>query len=325
MTQIVRQTLSTALGSQVSDQNLRHLVDVIASACWSIARAVRTSAMDGNLGVTDRVNVQGEDQKPLDILANDLFMQALQPCLQVAAALSEEVDDVTWLKEPEKDDFIVSFDPLDGSSNLDVNLSVGTIFAIGKIKADGDRDILHSGRHVICAGYAIYGPSTMLVLTFGDRVDGYTLDLERDEFVLTHPNMQIPREASEFAVNMSRQRHWRTPVARYVADCIAGPNGPRGKAFNMRWTASMVADVHRILTRGGIFLYPSDTENQAQGGKLRLMYEAIPMALITQAAGGRATDGQTPILDLMPTDPHQRVPVILGSADEVAQVAAAFT
>ena len=320
----LRQTLNTVLALRVQDHDLVGLLDAIASACWSIAREVRTSAIDGNLGATDSVNVQGEDQKPLDILANDLFMQAIRPCASVAAALSEEVEEITWFKQPKQGDFLVSFDPLDGSSNLDVNLSVGTIFSISRVKADGDRNVLHSGHDVICAGYAIYGPSTMLVLTFGQGVDGFTLDLDADTFVLTHPNMRIATESAEFAVNMSRMRHWHPPIIQYIEDCMAGPDGPRAKAFNMRWTASMVADVHRILTRGGVFLYPADTDNESQGGKLRLMYEAIPMAVIAQAAGGSATDGATPILDLVPSGPHQRISVILGSADEVAHVAAAY-
>ena len=316
-------SLSKMLAQRVSDPDLVQLLDAIASACWSIARAVRTSALDDNQGSTDTVNVQGEAQKPLDILANDLFMQALDPCSRVAAALSEEVEEVTWLKSPQKGDFIVSFDPLDGSSNIDVDLSVGTIFSISTIVADNDQEVLQKGRNLLVAGYAIYGPSTVFVLTLGDFVDGFTLDLEADEFLLTYPDMRIPFEASEFAINVSRQRHWPQPVSQYVADCISGPDGPRGKAFNMRWTASLVADFHRILTRGGVFLYPVDEENEAEGGKLRLMYEAIPMAFITEAAGGAATDGIDSILDLQPTASHQRVGVVLGSSDEVQRIAAA--
>lgn len=240
------------------------------------------------------MNALGEIQKPLDILAGDLFMQACRPCAQLTATLSEEVDEVTWLKEPEKGDFLSAFDPLYGSSNLDVNLSVGSIFGITRVKSDGVYDILPQGRDVICAGYAIYGSSTMFVLTLGTRVDGFTLNPDADSFVLTHPNMQIPPEALEFAINMSRQGFWDAAVRSYIADCVAGVDGPRRKAFNMRWTASMVADVHHILTRGGVFLYPTDTENMISGGKLRLMYEAIPMARIVEAAGGTALDGMHP-------------------------------
>jgi fructose-1,6-bisphosphatase I len=218
----LHQTLNTVLAQRVQDHDLAGLVDMIASACWSIARAVRTSALDGNLGATDRVNVQGEDQKPLDILANDLFMQAIGPCARVAAALSEEVDNVTWLKAPEQGDFLLSFDPVDGSSNLDVNMAVGSIFAITRVKEDGDKTILHKGRDVVCVGYAIYGPATMFVLTFGNTVDGFTLDADQDSFVLTHPNMRIPQEGAECAINASRQQWWDAPTKSYVDQCLAG-------------------------------------------------------------------------------------------------------
>ncbi len=312
------------MSGRQGDPDLAVLIDAVASACWRISKLVRTASLDGNLGSTSSVNVQGEVQKPLDILSHKAFDDSLRRCQRVAGFLSEEQEEVTWFKSPAPGDFIVSCDPLDGSSNLDVNLSVGTIFAIAKVPETGDGNVLRSGREMICAGYAIYGPSTILVLALGGQVDGFTLDETEDTFVLTHPNMRIPEETSEFAINAARRRHWDDTVQRYVDACVAGPEGPRGRAFNMRWTASMVADVHRILTRGGIFLYPVDAANAASGGKLRLMYEAIPMAVIAETAGGAATDGRLPILDIVPDDPHQRVAVVLGSRAEVSRLAAAY-
>lgn len=312
-------SLATYLREHLDDPDFGTLVEAVASACWSISKAVRESALNGHLGESGQTNVQGEEQKPLDILADDLFMRACRTSSRLAATVSEEVEQVTWLKDPVAGDFVLSFDPLDGSSNLDVNIAVGSIFSIARVDERDMRNVLISGRDVICAGYAIYGPSTMLVLTFGSRVDGFTLDLDQDDFVLTHSNMLVPTDASEFAINMSRQRLWDAQTHYYIDGCLAGPNGPRGKAFNMRWTASMVADVHRILMRGGIFLYPVDQENKPKGGRLRLLYEAIPMAKIIEVAGGLATDGQNPILGLCPTNPHERVGVILGSRNEVAR------
>ncbi|MDA7424097.1 class 1 fructose-bisphosphatase [Thalassococcus lentus] len=321
MTGQARVSLTAFIADEQDDPHLGALVDAVASACWSISRIVRKAALDGNLGTTNCHNVQGEDQKPLDILANDEFFRALGQCPQVAAVLSEEVGEVIWMKAPKRGDFTLSCDPLDGSSNLDANLSVGTIFAVGQVANDGDRTVLKTGRSLRCAGYAVYGPSTMFVLALNGQVNGFTLDEDADDFVLTHPNLKIPPETSEFAINASRQAHWDDAVTDYVEGCIAGEQGPRAKTFNMRWTASMVADVHRILTRGGVFLYPADAQNRSQGGKLRLMYEAIPMAMIAEAAGGAATDGIAPILDIEPQGPHQRIAVVLGSSSEVSLIA----
>ncbi|MEP5154877.1 class 1 fructose-bisphosphatase [Planktotalea sp.] len=308
-------TLNAYLASEVSDPDLIDLIDRIASACWKIGQVVRDSALDGNQGHAGTVNPQGEEQKPIDLIADDIFRTSCVQNSNVAVLISEEVEDITTLSTAQSGGFVVAYDPLDGSSNLDVNLSVGSIFAISRLGAD--LDPLPEGRSLECAGYAIYGPSTMLVLTFGARVVGFTLDVTAEDYVLTQADMRIPAEASEFAINVSRSRHWDAQVSAYVEGCIAGPTGPRGKAFNMRWTASMVADVHRILMRGGVFLYPTDAENQAQGGKLRLFYEAFPMAMITEVAGGRASNGQTDILDVTATSAHQRTSVILGARDEV--------
>ena len=315
-------TLRRYLTASEQPANLIFLLEDIASACRVIATLVREGAFAGNLGSAGAVNVQGETQKTLDILANDAFERICSNSPRLAALVSEEVEEVTWLKEPEAGDYLLYFDPLDGSSNLDVNLSVGSIFAVMQVEKDGDRNVLHAGRRQLCAGYALYGPSTMLVLTDGAEVSGFTCQHGTGDFLLTHPKMQVPEETSEFAINTSRYRHWDAPIRRYVDECVAGEEGPRGRSFNMRWTASMVAEIHRILTRGGVFLYPADRENRKAGGKLRLMYEANPMAMIIEQAGGAATTGLAPILDIAPTGPHQRVPVILGSNAEVARLIA---
>ena len=318
-------TLNKYLDRYAGEVSLVDLIDRIASACWSISKLVRASALQDNQGSTDQVNPQGEAQKPLDILADEVFARTCQPNKNLAALISEEVEDVTWLRPATEGAYVLAYDPLDGSSNLDVDLSVGSIFAVSKMRSDNPKDVLPNGQELVCSGYAIYGPSTMFVLTFGDRVDGFTLDEASDSFVLTHPNMTIPPFATEFAINVSRLRHWDNVIQRYVADCIEGPNGVRGNSFNMRWTASMVADVHRILVRGGVFLYPVDAENKAAGGKLRLLYEAMPMAMIVEAAGGAASDGQHALRDIEPTTHHQRTSVILGARDEVDLIRAAYS
>ena len=218
----------------------------------------------------------------------------------------------------------MSFDPLDGSSNIDVNISVGTIFSITKcpegIENPTKEDFLIPGTEQICAGYALYGPSTMLVLTTGNGVNGFTLDRNIGEFILTHPNMTIPEDTREFAINSSNQRFWEAPVKKYVDECMQGTEGPRGENFNMRWVASMVAEVHRILVRGGIFMYPKDTKDPTKAGKLRIMYEANPMSMIVEQAGGVSHTGYERIMEIKPNDIHQRVPVILGSKNEVERV-----
>lgn len=305
------------------DKDLIFLLEDIATSCRIISHQIRGGAFAGRLGATDATNVQGETQKQLDVIANEVFVRHCSNCKRVAALVSEEVDEVYWLKDqPQAGDYLVYFDPLDGSSNLDVNLSVGSIFSISQlptaIDATDDRSVLRAGSEQISAGYSVYGPSTALVVTTGNGVNGFTHQQGTGEFRLTFPDMVIPESTSEFAINASRYTLWETPVKRYFDECIRGKEGPRGKTFNMRWTASMVAEVHRVLTRGGVFLYPRDAGNADAGGKLRLMYEANPMALIVEQAGGAATTGSDRILDLQPTSHHQRVPVILGSREEVA-------
>lgn len=321
----LRRFLTEAYRMGQIEPDLIFLLEDIASACRSISNHVRNGAFDGTRGTTDAMNVQGEMQKPLDLLANNEFMRICSNSPRLAALVSEEVDEVVWVKsDPKPGDYLLYFDPLDGSSNLDVDLSVGSIFSVMQVQegatAEQAKNVLRKGAEQICAGYAIYGPSTILVLTTGTGVHGFTCEFGTGDFRLTHPDMVIPAESSEFAINASRQRMWDAPVRRYIDECLLGADGPRARDFNMRWTASMVADVHRILTRGGVFLYPQDAGNTRSGGKLRLMYEANPMGMIVENAGGSASTGFSRILDIVPASPHQRVPVILGSTQEVERI-----
>ena len=316
----LRRFLTDHAGSHSLDTDLIFLIEDIASACRSIGNRLRNAAFEGNHGLAGDTNVQGEDQKKLDVIADEVFASICESSPRLAALVSEEREDPIWLKDPEAGDYLLFYDPLDGSSNIDVNLSVGSIFSICTAKVDGDRDVLKPGHTQHCSGYAIYGPTMMLVLTLGSGVHGFSCEYGTGDFWLTHPQMTIPEETAEFAINASRYRFWDRAVRRYVDECLAGSTGPRGRDFNMRWTASMVAEVHRILIRGGVFLYPADDDNRAAGGKLRLLYEASPMALLIEQAGGAASDGAIRILDIQPTGHHQRVPVILGSANEVEQI-----
>ncbi len=301
------------------------LLNDIVTACKAISNAVNKGALVGIMGALESENVQGEVQKKLDVIANEIMIRSNEWAGHLAGMASEEMD--TPYAIPDKyplGKYLLLFDPLDGSSNVDVNISVGSIFSILRApvpnRPAGLNDFLQPGVKQVCAGYALYGSSTMLVLTLGHGVNGFTLDREVGEFILTHPNMTIPEDTREFAINASNRRFWEPPVQRYVEECLAGKEGPRGKDFNMRWVASMVAEVHRILTRGGIFMYPRDTKDPAKPGKLRLMYEANPMALIVEQAGGAASTGYERILDIQPEGLHQRVPVILGSKNEVETV-----
>jgi fructose-1,6-bisphosphatase I len=303
------------------------LLNDIVTACKMISNQVNHGALVGALGSAGSENVQGETQKKLDVLSNQMFIQCTEWSGHVGALASEEMDAIYEIpKEYPRGKYLLTFDPLDGSSNIDVNVSVGTIFSILRMAdADGDateQDFLKAGTEQVAAGYALYGPSTMLVLTTGNGVNGFTLDQNIGEFILTHADMTIPAETAEFAINASNSRFWEAPVKRYVDECLAGKDGPRGKDFNMRWIASMVAEVHRILTRGGIFMYPMDAKmaEKGQGGKLRLLYEANPMSFVVEQAGGASITGQQRIMELQPEGLHQRVPVILGSRNEVERI-----
>jgi len=305
--------------------DLRLLMEVVARAVKAIAVNVSKGALADVLGEAGSDNVQGEAQKKLDVIANDILIQANEWGGHLAAMASEEVEEIRPIpSDYPRGGFLLLFDPLDGSSNIDVNISVGTIFSVLKCP-DGnaeptEADFMQPGTSQVAAGYSVYGPATQLVLTVGDGVHGFTLDREMGSFIYTHPNMTIPEDTKEYAINASNQRYWEPPVQRYISELQAGKEGPRERDFNMRWVASMVADVHRILTRGGVFMYPMDSKMKAQGGKLRLMYEANPMAMIVEAAGGAATTGRERILSIQPTKLHQRVPVVLGSKNEVERV-----
>jgi len=301
------------------------LISDIIMACKQIAHDVNKGELIGVLGTAGSENVQGETQKKLDIITNEVFIKSTEWGGHLAAMASEEMDDVYPIpsKYP-KGKYLLVFDPLDGSSNVDVNISVGTIFSILRapkgVENPTAMDFLQPGTSQVCAGYALYGPATMLVITTGHGVNGFTLDGDIGEFMLTHPKMTIPADTLEFAINSSNERFWEKPVQRYVEECIAGKTGPRGINFNMRWVASMVAEVHRILTRGGVFLYPKDTKDPTKGGKLRLLYEANPMSFVVEQAGGTSSSGYERIMDIKPSGLHQRVPVILGSKNEVNRI-----
>jgi fructose-1,6-bisphosphatase I len=302
--------------------DLRLLLEVVARACKSISHAVNKGALGGVLGSAESENVQGEVQKKLDIIANEVLLEANEWGGHLAAMASEEMDSIYLVPNRyPQGEYLLMFDPLDGSSNIDVNVSIGTIFSVLK-KADGslgvtEQDFLQPGKQQVAAGYCVYGPQTTLVLTVGDGVAMFTLDREQGSFVLTQENVQVPADTKEFAINMSNMRHWDEPVRRYIDECLQGKEGPRGKDFNMRWIASMVADVHRILTRGGVFMYPWDKREPHKPGKLRLLYEANPMSWLIEQAGGASTNGKERILDLKPGQLHERVSVILGSKNEV--------
>ena len=306
---------------------LRLLLEVVARACKSISQAVNKGALGGILGSAGSENVQGEVQKKLDIIANEVLIEANEWGGHLAAMASEEMDSIYAVPNRyPQGEYLLLFDPLDGSSNIDVNVSIGTIFSVLKKPEGGqavsEQDFLQAGNKQVAAGYCVYGPQTTLVLTVGKGVAMFTLDREQGSFVLTQDGVQVPPDTKEFAINMSNMRHWDAPVKRYIDECLQGKEGPRGKDFNMRWIASMVADVHRILTRGGVFMYPWDKREPDKAGKLRLMYEANPMAWLIEQAGGAATNARQRILDLQPTKLHERVSVVLGSKNEVDRITA---
>ncbi|TXH02847.1 MAG: class 1 fructose-bisphosphatase [Nevskiaceae bacterium] len=307
--------------------DLRLLIEVVARACKSISIAVGKGALGGVLGDAGTGNIQGEAQKKLDVLSNEILLEANEWGGHVAALASEEMDHPHPIPHGyPKGGYLLVFDPLDGSSNIDVNISVGTIFSVLKVPEGvtepDESAFLQPGVKQVAAGYTVYGPSTMLVLTVGDGVNVFTLDRELGSFVLTQRGVKIPEDTKEYSINASNERFWEPPVQRYIGELKAGKEGPRGKDFNMRWVASMVADVHRIITRGGVFMYPLDSKTKDKGGKLRLLYEANPMSFIVEQAGGAATTGRERILDIQPAKLHQRVPVILGSKNEVERVTA---
>jgi fructose-1,6-bisphosphatase I len=308
--------------------DLRLLIETIARACKGISTRVNKGALADGHASTENTNIQGEVQKKLDVLSNEILLEANEWGGNLAALASEEMENPQPIPTHyPRGEYLLLFDPLDGSSNIDVTISVGTIFSVlrcpklqdGAYCEPDEKAFLQPGTEQVAAGFAVYGPTTVFVLTVGDGAHGFTLDRETYTFVLTHPDIRIPPDTQEFAINVSNQRRWEPPVRRYIDECLAGKEGPRGKDFNMRWVASMVADVFRVLCRGGIFMYPRDSKNKE--GRLRLMYEANPMAFIVEQAGGAATDGKTRILELKPKGLHQRIAVVLGSKNEVDKVA----
>ena len=305
--------------------DLRLLIEVVSRACKNISNAVSKGALAGVLGQAGSDNVQGEAQKKLDVIANEVLLEANEWGGHLAAMVSEEMEGVHPIPHRyPKGEYLLLFDPLDGSSNIDVNVSIGTIFSVLRcpegVTEPDEAAFLQPGAKQVAAGFAVYGPATLLVLTLGHGVAVFTLDREMGSFVLTADQVKIPEDTSEFAINMSNMRNWEAPVKRYIDECLAGKTGPRGRDFNMRWIASMVADCFRILTRGGVFMYPQDSKHTK--GRLRLMYEANPMAFIIEQAGGAATNGRQRILDLQPEALHQRVGVVLGSKNEVERITA---
>ena len=309
------------------------LVLDVALACKAIARTVAFGDLGGMIGspeaVTTTVNVQGEEQKRLDVISNDYFMQMTEWGGHLAGMASEEMDHPYQIPASiPRGKYLLVFDPLDGSSNIDVNVTVGSIFSILRAPQDVidsgrdvvEADFLQPGTQQMAAGYALYGPTTMLVLTVGQGVAGFTPDPNLGQFMLTHPNLRVPEDTQEFAINASNSRFWEAPIKRYVDECLAGKTGPRGKDFNMRWIASMVAEAHRILMRGGVFMYPRDTKDLSKNGRLRLLYEANPVGMILEQAGGRASTGREPMLHVRPTSLHQRIGLVFGSKNEVERI-----
>ncbi|MDO8318768.1 class 1 fructose-bisphosphatase [Rhodoferax sp.] len=303
---------------------LRLLLEVVARACKRISQAVSKGALGDVMGSAESENVQGEMQKKLDIIANEVLIEANEWGGHLAAMASEEMEGIYVVPNRyPQGEYLLMFDPLDGSSNIDVNVSIGTIFSV-LVKPEGtgvsEQDFLQPGTQQVAAGYCVFGPQTTLVLTVGDGVSVFTLDREQGSFILTEEDLRVPDDTKEFAINMSNQRHWAAPVTHYIDECMQGKDGPRGKDFNMRWVGSMVADVHRILTRGGIFMYPWDKREPEKAGKLRLLYEANPMSWLIEQAGGSATNGKQRIMDITPTKLHERVSVFMGSKNEVERV-----
>lgn len=317
--------LNDHVGALETPEGLPAVLAVLGETCAAISRTVAGGALVGALGASGQVNVQDEEQKKLDIITNDMLREALAACASVFGLASEELDTVESTGRTGEGGYLVLFDPLDGSSNIDINAPVGTIFSVLPAPS-GEIDeaaFLQPGRNQVAAGYALYGAQSMLVLTTGRGVAAFTLDSD-GQWLRTGEDLAIPADTKEFAINMSNQRHWAEPVRRYIDGCLQGRDGRRGKDFNMRWVAAMVADVHRILMRGGVFLYPWDAREPNRAGKLRLMYEGNPMALLVEQAGGKATtDGRQPILDVQPSELHQRIAVALGSANEIDVLASA--
>lgn len=323
------QTLDQWMVEQGTDADVRAVISALDQAAIEIATAVQAAPLEGNLGAADNVNVQGEDQKVLDVMSNDISIARLLGCRSVRAMVSEENDEV--IQNPGKDEtasLLVCFDPLDGSSNIETSGAVGTIFSVARIDA-GQDDVSTSNALIThekqtAAGYFLYGAATLLVVTTGKSVAMFAHNPKSGDFELASANIRIPKAASEFSINMSHGQFWQPEMRVYIDECLAGKNGPRGKTFNMRWAGSMVADVHRVFARGGIFIYPSLNKKGSENGKLRLLYEGYPMAMLVEVAGGKALAGKIGFHEILPTSIHQRVPLALGSAEEIDYLKSKF-
>ena len=317
---LTRYLVEQQRNKDIVSAELRLLIEVVARACKSISNAINKGALAGVLGGAGTDNIQGEAQKKLDVIANDVLVEANEWGGYLAAMASEEMDEPQPIPHRfPRGEYLLVYDPLDGSSNIDVNVSVGTIFSVLRcpegVTDPDEKAFLQPGTKQVAAGFAVYGPATILVLTVGNGTVGFTLDRDSSSWILTQEKIEIPADTKEFAINMSNSRNWSAPVKRYIDECLAGATGPRGKDFNMRWVASMVADVYRILSRGGVFMYPTDSKYKE--GRLRLLYEANPMSFIVEQAGGASINGPQRIMDVQPSKLHQRQGVILGSKNEV--------
>ena len=322
---LTRYTIESEHRHPGSTGDFSGLLNAVATAVKIISNQVSRGALIGAPGSVGVENVQGEVQKKLDIISNEVMIGETEWTGHLAAMASAEMEDIYHVPAVgRRGKYLLVFDPLDGSSNIDASISVGTIFSILRspdpVAEPRAGHFLQPGVNQVCAGFALYGPSTMLILTTGDGVDGFTLDRDIGAFILTHPRLRIPADCGEFAINASNERFWEPPVRRYIQECLAGGTGPRGRDFNMRWIASLVAETYRILTRGGVVLYPSDNKEPARPGRLRLGQECNPIAFIVEQAGGRASTGRERVMHIQPTGLHQRVPLILGSRNEVERI-----
>ena len=301
------------------------LLNAVATAVKIISNQVSRGALASAAGSAGDQNVQGAARKKLDLISNEVMIGETEWTGHLAAMASAEMEGIYPIPATgRRGKYLLVFDPLDGSGDIDANISAGTIFSILRSPDPGAEPqaghFLQPGTAQVCAGFALYGPSTMLILTTGEGVDGFTLDRDIGAFVLTHPQLRIPEDCEEFAINASNERFWEPPVRRYIQECLAGRTGPRGRDFTMRWMASLVAETYRILTRGGVFLYPKDSQEPTQPGRLRLMHECNPISFIIEQAGGGASTGRGRVMEAQPASLHQRAPLVLGSSNEVERI-----
>ncbi|KAJ6819939.1 uncharacterized protein M6B38_398520 [Iris pallida] len=299
------------------------LMSNLVLGCKFVCSAVNKAGLAKLIGLAGDTNVQGEEQKKLDVLSNEVFVKALTSSGRTCILVSEEDEEATFVDPSLRGRYCVVFDPLDGSSNIDCGVSIGTIFGIYMVRDKNEAslyDVLQPGNQMLAAGYCLYGSSCMLVLSTGSGVNGFTLDPSLGEFILTHPDIKIPKKGKIYSVNEGNAQNWDEPTSKYVENCKYPKDGSSPKS--LRYVGSMVADVHRTLLYGGIFLYPAD--NKSPDGKLRVLYEVFPMSFLMEQAGGQAFTGKQRALDLVPTKIHQRSPIFLGSYDDVEEIKALY-